>query len=48
VHLIVKYVFVNVWHSQRLGTLLYVMFGEIVFWGVAAGILHKLGIYWKL
>ncbi|TVU03615.1 hypothetical protein EJB05_50802, partial [Eragrostis curvula] len=48
VHWIVKHVFVNVWHSQRLGTLLYVIFGEIVFWGVAAGILHKLGIYWKL
>ncbi|AQK49360.1 heparan-alpha-glucosaminide N-acetyltransferase-like protein [Zea mays] len=48
VNWIVKHVFVNVWHSQRLGTLLYVMFCEIVFWGVAAGVLHKLGIYWKL
>ncbi|KAL6868295.1 hypothetical protein ACP4OV_015140 [Aristida adscensionis] len=48
VHWIVKHVFVNVWHSQRLGTLLYVIFGEIVFWGVMAGILHKLRIYWKL
>nr|CAB3489529.1 unnamed protein product [Digitaria exilis] len=48
VHWIVKHVFVNVWHSQRLGTLLYVIFCEIVFWGVAAGVLHKLGIYWKL
>ncbi|GJN07028.1 hypothetical protein PR202_ga24817 [Eleusine coracana subsp. coracana] len=48
VHWIVKHVFVNVWHSQRLGTLLYVIFGEIVFWGVVAGILHKLRIYWKL
>uniref|UniRef100_A0A0D3HK31 Heparan-alpha-glucosaminide N-acetyltransferase catalytic domain-containing protein n=1 Tax=Oryza barthii TaxID=65489 RepID=A0A0D3HK31_9ORYZ len=43
-----KHVFINVWHSQRLGTLLYVIFGEIVFWGVVSGILHKLGIYWKL
>ncbi|RLM59167.1 hypothetical protein C2845_PM18G03410 [Panicum miliaceum] len=48
VHWIVNHVFVNVWHSQRLGTLLYVIFCEIVFWGVAAGVLHKMGIYWKL
>ncbi|KAJ1255102.1 hypothetical protein BS78_K290500, partial [Paspalum vaginatum] len=45
VHCIVKHAFVNVWHSQRLGTLLYVIFCEIVFWGVAASVLHKLGIY---
>ncbi|KAG0529320.1 hypothetical protein BDA96_05G088500 [Sorghum bicolor] len=48
VNWIVKHVFVDVWHSQNLGTLLYVIFCEIVFWGVAAGVLHKLGIYWKL
>ncbi|KAK8621079.1 hypothetical protein V6N13_067522 [Hibiscus sabdariffa] len=43
-----KHVFNNVWHSKRLGTLLYVIFAEIVFYGVLSGILHKLGIYWKL
>lgn len=48
VHWIQKHVFTNVWHSERLGTLLYVIFAEITFWGVVAGILHKLGIYWKL
>ncbi|KAF7068469.1 hypothetical protein CFC21_074222 [Triticum aestivum] len=48
VNWIQKHVFVNVWHSERLGTLLYVIFGEILFWGVVSGILHKLGIYWKL
>ncbi|KAI4341949.1 hypothetical protein MLD38_026617 [Melastoma candidum] len=48
VNWIQKHVFVDVWHSQRLGTLLYVIFAEITFWGVISGILHKLGIYWKL
>ncbi|RWR91937.1 heparan-alpha-glucosaminide N-acetyltransferase [Cinnamomum micranthum f. kanehirae] len=48
VYWIQKHVFNNVWHSERLGTLLYVIFAEITFWGVVAGILHKLGIYWKL
>ncbi|KAK9127533.1 hypothetical protein Syun_016330 [Stephania yunnanensis] len=43
-----KHVFNDVWKSDRVGTLLYVMFAEITFWGVVAGILHKLGIYWKL
>ncbi|KAK8611249.1 hypothetical protein V6N13_131309 [Hibiscus sabdariffa] len=43
-----KHIFNNVWHSERLGTLLYVLFAEIVFYGVLSGILHKLGIYWKL
>ncbi|KAG8647194.1 heparan-alpha-glucosaminide N-acetyltransferase [Manihot esculenta] len=43
-----NHVFFNVWNSQRLGTLLYVIFAQITFWGVVAGILHKLGIYWKL
>lgn len=41
-------VFFDVWKSQRVGTLLYVIFGEITFWAVLAGILHRLGIYWKL
>ncbi|WOL12757.1 heparan-alpha-glucosaminide N-acetyltransferase-like isoform X1 [Canna indica] len=48
VHWIQRHVFIKVWHSVRLGTLLYVIFAEIVFWAVVAGILHKLGIYWKL
>ncbi|KAM0010663.1 putative heparan-alpha-glucosaminide N-acetyltransferase [Helianthus debilis subsp. tardiflorus] len=42
------HVFIDVWNSERLGTLLYVIFVEITFWGVISGILHKLGIYWKL
>ncbi|KAM3689290.1 hypothetical protein ACB098_09G035400 [Castanea mollissima] len=48
VYWIQKHVFNDVWHSEKVGTLLYVMFAEITFWGVVAGILHKLGIYWKL
>ncbi|PRQ43636.1 putative heparan-alpha-glucosaminide N-acetyltransferase [Rosa chinensis] len=48
VYWIQEHVFNNVWHSERLGTLLYVIFAEITFWGVVSGILHKLGIYWKL
>ncbi|KAF6171471.1 hypothetical protein GIB67_017995 [Kingdonia uniflora] len=48
VNWIQKHVFNDVWHSERLGTLLYVIFAEITFWGVVSGILHKLGIYWKL
>ncbi|URE12767.1 heparan-alpha-glucosaminide N-acetyltransferase-like [Musa troglodytarum] len=48
VHWIQRHVFVKVWHSERLGILLYVLFAEIVFWAVVAGILHKLGLYWKL
>ncbi|CAM8973233.1 unnamed protein product [Rhodiola kirilowii] len=48
VHWIHKHVFVDVWNSERLGNLLYVIFAEITFWGVVAGILHRLGIYWKL
>ncbi|KAM7254786.1 hypothetical protein ACFE04_020027 [Oxalis oulophora] len=42
------HVFNDVWHSVRLGTLLYVIFAQITFWAVIAGILHKLRIYWKL
>ncbi|XP_026413129.1 heparan-alpha-glucosaminide N-acetyltransferase-like [Papaver somniferum] len=48
VHWIQQHVFINVWKSQKVGTLLYVIFAEITFWGVVSGILHKLGIYWKL
>ncbi|WVY94385.1 hypothetical protein V8G54_033473 [Vigna mungo] len=43
-----KHVFINVWHSKRVGILLYVIFAEILFWALVAGILHRLGIYWKL
>ncbi|KAF4370981.1 hypothetical protein F8388_002874 [Cannabis sativa] len=48
VNWIQEHVFINVWHSERLGSLLYVIFAEITFWGIVAGILHKLRIYWKL
>ncbi|KAB1202183.1 hypothetical protein CJ030_MR8G009792 [Morella rubra] len=43
-----EHIFIDVWHSTRVGILLYVLFAEILFWGVVAGILHQLGIYWKL
>ncbi|XAR69657.1 Heparan-alpha-glucosaminide N-acetyltransferase [Bertholletia excelsa] len=48
VHWVQNHVFIDVWKSERLGTLLYVIFAEILFWGVVSGILHKLHIYWKL
>ncbi|KAG9443774.1 hypothetical protein H6P81_015114 [Aristolochia fimbriata] len=48
VHWIQKHIFINVWHSRKVGILLYVIFAEILFWGLVAGILHRLGIYWKL
>ncbi|MCE3216520.1 hypothetical protein HAX54_006772 [Datura stramonium] len=48
VNWIQHHVFFDVWKSQRVGTLLYVIFAEITFWAVLAGILHRLGIYWKL
>ncbi|GLT68676.1 hypothetical protein SLA2020_408850 [Shorea laevis] len=48
VYWIKKHIFIGVWHSQRVGVLLYVIFAEIVFWAVVAGILHWLRIYWKL
>lgn len=48
VNWIQEHVFNDVWKSERVGTLLYVMFAEITFWAVVSGILHKLGIYWKL
>ncbi|KAL9320251.1 hypothetical protein ACSQ67_012090 [Phaseolus vulgaris] len=43
-----KHVFINVWHSKRVGILLYVIFAEILFWAIVAGILHRFSIYWKL
>ncbi|KAJ4802128.1 heparan-alpha-glucosaminide N-acetyltransferase-like protein (DUF1624) [Rhynchospora pubera] len=48
VYWVKKHVFVKVWHSQRVGVLLYVLFAQILFWGIVAGILHRVGIYWKL
>lgn len=48
VYWIQEHVFIRVWHSTKLGILLYVIFAEILFWAVIAGILHQLGIYWKL
>ncbi|PWA45906.1 hypothetical protein CTI12_AA513490 [Artemisia annua] len=48
VNWIQDHVFIDVWNSEKFGTLLYVIFAEITFWGVLSGILHKLGIYWKL
>ncbi|XP_057962815.1 uncharacterized protein LOC131154213 isoform X2 [Malania oleifera] len=48
VYWIQKHIFVEVWHSIRVGILLYVIFAEILFWGIVSGILHQLGIYWKL
>lgn len=48
IYWIQKHIFIGVWHSRRTGILLYVIFAEILFWGVVAGILHRLGIYWKL
>ncbi|KAJ4956045.1 hypothetical protein NE237_012828 [Protea cynaroides] len=48
VYWIQKHIFIKVWHSRRVGILLYVIFAEILFWGIVAGILHWLGIYWKL
>ncbi|GFQ05463.1 hepaRaN-alpha-glucosaminide n-acetyltransferase [Phtheirospermum japonicum] len=48
VNWIQQHVFISVWKSERVGTLLYVIFAEITFWAVVSGILHKLGIYWKL
>ncbi|KAL8246109.1 hypothetical protein R6Q59_007325 [Mikania micrantha] len=48
VNWILNHLFINMWNSRRSGTLLYVIFVEIIFWGLVSGILHKLGIYWKL
>ncbi|KAL7136725.1 hypothetical protein ABFS83_10G049500 [Erythranthe nasuta] len=48
VNWIQQHVFFDVWKSEKVGTLLYVIFAEITFWAVVSGILHKLRIYWKL
>ncbi|KAH9624167.1 hypothetical protein KSS87_004306 [Heliosperma pusillum] len=48
VYWIQKHVFIGVWHSRKIGILLYVIFAEILFWAVVAGILHQCNIYWKL
>ncbi|WRX23607.1 hypothetical protein QQP08_016094 [Theobroma cacao] len=48
VYWIQKHIFIGVWHSRRVGILLYVIFAEILFWAIIAGILHRSGIYWKL
>ncbi|CAI0469228.1 unnamed protein product [Linum tenue] len=48
VYWIQDHVFNDVWKSERVGTLLYVVFAQITFWAVVSGVLHKLGIYWKL
>ncbi|XP_051123742.1 uncharacterized protein LOC127246413 isoform X2 [Andrographis paniculata] len=43
-----KHIFVEVWHSERVGILLYVIFAEILFWGIVTGAMHRKSIYWKL
>ncbi|KDP23473.1 hypothetical protein JCGZ_23306 [Jatropha curcas] len=48
IYWIKKHIFIGVWHSQRIGILLYVIFAEILFWGIVSGILHSQGVYWKL
>ncbi|KAK4796196.1 hypothetical protein SAY86_028522 [Trapa natans] len=48
VYWIQKHAFIGVWHSRRVGILLYVIFAEILFWSIVSGILHWFGIYWKL
>ncbi|CAK7340641.1 unnamed protein product [Dovyalis caffra] len=48
IYWIQKHMFIGVWHSRRVGILLYVIFAEIMFWGMVAGIFHRLEIYWKL
>ncbi|PKI74028.1 hypothetical protein CRG98_005506 [Punica granatum] len=48
VHWIQKHVFIGVWRSRRVGILLYVIFAEILFWAIVAGVLHRFGIHWKL
>ncbi|XP_062027819.1 uncharacterized protein LOC133743804 isoform X1 [Rosa rugosa] len=44
IYWIQKHIFVGIWHSRRVGILLYVIFAEILFWGIVAGILHW-GLY---
>ncbi|XP_042376181.1 heparan-alpha-glucosaminide N-acetyltransferase-like isoform X1 [Zingiber officinale] len=48
VYWIRKHVFIQVWRSRRVGVLLYVIFAQILFWALVAGVLHRMGIYWKL
>uniref|UniRef100_A0A1J3FBM6 Heparan-alpha-glucosaminide N-acetyltransferase n=1 Tax=Noccaea caerulescens TaxID=107243 RepID=A0A1J3FBM6_NOCCA len=43
-----EHVFIRVWHSKRVGVLLYVIFAEILFWGLVTGVFHRFKIYWKL
>jgi len=43
-----KHVFVKVWHSTRVGILLYVLFAQILFWALVSGVLHRARLYWKL
>lgn len=43
-----KHVFVGVWHSARVGILLYVLVAQILLWALLAGLLHRAGVYWKL
>ncbi|XP_022156389.1 heparan-alpha-glucosaminide N-acetyltransferase [Momordica charantia] len=48
IYWIKKHLFIGVWHSRRVGILLYVIFAEILFWSIVAGILHRFRLYWKL
>ncbi|KAG6599209.1 hypothetical protein SDJN03_08987, partial [Cucurbita argyrosperma subsp. sororia] len=48
IYWIKKHLFIGVWHSKKVGILLYVIFAEILFWGLVSGILHRFGLYWKL
>ncbi|KFK26494.1 hypothetical protein AALP_AA8G256600 [Arabis alpina] len=43
-----EHVFIRVWHSRRAGVLMYVIFAEILFWGLVTGGFHRFNIYWKL
>ncbi|KAL1198022.1 hypothetical protein V5N11_018308 [Cardamine amara subsp. amara] len=43
-----EHVFIRVWHSRRVGVLMYVIFAEIFFWGLVSGVFHRFKIYWKL
>ncbi|THU57845.1 hypothetical protein C4D60_Mb03t07880 [Musa balbisiana] len=38
VYWIQKHIFIEVWHSRRVGILLYVVFAQILFWGLVAGV----------
>ncbi|KAH0641164.1 hypothetical protein KY290_038435 [Solanum tuberosum] len=40
IYWIKKHIFIGVWHLTRMGTLLYVIFAEILFWAIVAGLLH--------